>query len=117
MIILCNSDFFLFLFPASGDGCEDDDEEVKKKREKQRRRDRMRDRAMDRWGRRQIRPVPDASGSNISLGASSARVQEQSAAGARFGALLSDGSRVFFPFCVFFYCLKIRRIRWWLIRA
>ncbi|XP_009581288.1 PREDICTED: A-kinase anchor protein 8, partial [Fulmarus glacialis] len=33
---------------ASGDGCEDDDEEVKKKREKQRRRDRMRDRAMDR---------------------------------------------------------------------
>ncbi|KAK2511368.1 hypothetical protein Q9966_016645 [Columba livia] len=29
-------------------GCEDDDEEVKKKREKQRRRDRMRDRAMDR---------------------------------------------------------------------
>uniref|UniRef100_A0A8C9EWX7 A-kinase anchoring protein 8 n=1 Tax=Pavo cristatus TaxID=9049 RepID=A0A8C9EWX7_PAVCR len=42
-------DLFLFsLPPASGDGYEDDDEEMKKKREKQRRRDRMRDRAMDR---------------------------------------------------------------------
>lgn len=42
-------DLFSFsLPPASGDGYEEDDEEMKKKREKQRRRDRMRDRAMDR---------------------------------------------------------------------
>lgn len=42
-------DLFSFFLPsASGDGYEDDDEEMKKKREKQRRRDRMRDRAMDR---------------------------------------------------------------------
>uniref|UniRef100_G1NA50 C2H2 AKAP95-type domain-containing protein n=1 Tax=Meleagris gallopavo TaxID=9103 RepID=G1NA50_MELGA len=40
--------FSFFLPPASGDGYEEDDEEMKKKREKQRRRDRMRDRAMDR---------------------------------------------------------------------
>lgn len=46
-----NSEIFILIFSfplASGDGCEDDDDEVKKKREKQRRRDRMRDRAMDR---------------------------------------------------------------------
>lgn len=40
--------FSFSLPPASGDGYEEDDEEMKKKREKQRRRDRMRDRAMDR---------------------------------------------------------------------